>query len=202
MPPAGEDALNIGQVIKLYKEHGHQYYGSALHKAMLQYADTEVNEPLNNDSYADALFLTDIMLQKTNRSLCVLTGNCVGQFLSVLNDSLIGALKRIKNLKGKARFILVDTDGKVPEFLKTLKAAGYPISVTFAKAVNNAKVSHYIIADGKMLRDEKYHEELTDESAASDIRASVYLNSPVHAQSKQVRFDSVWEQLNPTESKD
>ena len=197
MPPTGQVALNIGQVIKLYREHGHQYYGAALHEAMLQFADKEVNEPLNNDSYADALFLTDIMLQKTFHNLDVLTGRCVGQFFSVLKDSFVEALKRIKNLGGRARFILVDTDSVMPAVFEELRNEGYPILVTFAKTVGDAKVSHYIIADEKMLRDEEYHGEISEESAASDIRAKVYLNSPIYARAKQVRFDSVWDKLNP-----
>jgi hypothetical protein len=195
--------MRISEAIASYKAHGDQYYGQAIREAMNTLAEIESTEPLHNDSYVDALFLTDIMLQRTYRTMDVLTGNCVDQFFDVLSTNFVNALDRIKNMKdGLARFIILDSDGKVPAFLQKFINAGYPIKIHFAKSVPDAKVSHLIVCDKKMVRDEEYHDELVDieNIPASAIRADVYLNSPIDARIKTDYFDGLWKFLEKADN--
>ncbi len=186
------DKLTIKQAIDSYNQHGDEYYGPAMRQALLGYSEHKNNEPLRNDSYVDALFLTDIMLQRTLRSMEVLTGKCVEQFLGVLKDPFIAALQRIKNVgKGSARFILVDAES-VPPILLELKKAGLPVEIKRGRTVDGAKVTHLIVCDGKMLRDEEYHGVLTETTPAEEIKAKVYMNSPVHAKVAQAHFNGIW----------
>jgi len=187
------DKLTIENAIENYKNHGHVLYGQALREALHEFARVQSNDPLDNDSYADALFLTDIMFSKTNRYMDILTGGGADTFLSVLRNPFTEALKRIKKVGGTLRVILVDCD-TVPEILQELQPE-YPIEWVQAKAVENAKIRHLIVCDDKMLRDEVPHGALKPQTPADTINAKVFLNSPVHVEIKKNYFDTVWGKL-------
>jgi hypothetical protein len=190
--------LTIDQAIEYYRTHGSQIYGKAMREALTSYAKEKHKEPLSNDSYVDALFLTDIMFQETMSSMSIMTGKCVDSFLDVLETSFKAAAQRIKNVgEGSLRFIFLD-NSSIPPILKKLKREGYPIKWKLGRTAPNTKVRHFIIGDKKMLRDEKTHDELTGSSKASSIQADVYFNSPVHAELKQNYFDSIWDRLPNT----
>lgn len=187
------DELTIDQSIDIYKKHA---YGTAVRGAVLAYSKEKTNAPLSNDSYADALFLTDVMLQETMTNLSVLTGDCVDRFLDVLRKPFEAAVRRIQNVgDGAVRFILLDST-RVPALLKELKDNKFPVEWKFGRTADGATVTHFIVSDDRMLRDEKEHERgLTGKSLASAIQADVYFNSPMYAKLRQEYFNSIWDRL-------
>src|SRR6266487_2030889 len=63
-------------------------------------------EPFKNDSYFDALVLTEEMFENSHQKMCLLTGASGDGFLSQLITPLGHALKRIGNSGGTARLLL------------------------------------------------------------------------------------------------
>lgn len=183
--------LTVGDVLKRFKQEGS---GTALKEALASVGKTPSTTPLNNDSYADALPLSEAMFLRANRSIDILTAGGCDKFLEALSDSFNGALRRIKKVGGTVRIILLDSTDKLkvdPQFDGTIKYA-------FARVEGDPKASnirHLIICDDNMLRDEEPHAPLTLNSAASEIKADVYLNSTVHAKMKKEYFNSLWERL-------
>lgn len=150
--------------------------------------------PLSNNNYCHALFFTDYMFRDTFRHIRMLSGGNADGFLNILTNSFENALKRITTNKGFARVILITEE--LPAALMRM-AEKYPVLKLIPVTVTEkAKVSHRIICDDNKLREEQYHNKLTDDSSVNEVVADVYFNSSIKAQLATENFDKLWDSLS------
>lgn len=148
--------------------------------------------PFSNDSYLDALNLTEVMLSHTNSDLLFLTGSGADGFLTHLTEPFRGALKRIENCKGQARIVILgDPMPSVPSALQKFQSE-FSTSLKVATAKPLARLQHFIVCDSKIVRVEEYHEPLNNSSMASEIKAKVHFNNPSLANMLRTVFDGIW----------
>ena len=152
-------------------------------------------EGMRNDNYYHALFFTDYMFRSTEHYLKMLSGSQGDGFLSVLKKSFEDALKRItRNRQGEVQIILVNCD--ISQSLQLMMDRYPALSVTLAKSAKNENVSHTIICDEYMVREEEPHKELTGDSDVRAIKAKVFFNNKDRAKIASESFDSIWKRLN------
>jgi hypothetical protein len=151
-------------------------------------------EGMQNDNYFHAMFFTDYMFRSTKHRLRILSGAQADGFLGILKTSLEGLLKNITKNCGFAHIILVD--GSISPFLKSMKQK-YPVLKTIlVKTVRAENIRHTIVCDDYMVRDEKPHPQLTDDSNVEEIKATVYFNNKKRASVAADSFDQMWEILS------
>ena len=150
---------------------------------------------LNNDTYFNALEYTDLMFYQTLSDIRMFSGGDGDGFLSTLRSTFERALAKIDAAKGFARIILISN--AIPPFLKEIQA-DHPkaLEIIPVQVKDNVDLSHYIVCDDNMLRDEKPHSNLTPETDIGEIRASVYFDNKVKAKSFIEKFDELWRFLN------
>jgi len=152
----------------------------------------------DNDSYLDALFLTELMFDRTRREMRILSGPAGDGFLSTLAAPFEVALQRVSEAKGFIRIILLSKE--VPPFLEEIrKRFADVLFISLAQAANPVK--HFIVCDSQIARLEEEHGELKPDTLASEIKAKVYLNAPEKAVWLEKFFDSVWAKLRELEAK-
>lgn len=150
---------------------------------------------LQNDSYLDALVLTEAMFRNSKKSIRMLTGSACDGFLSVIGDQFEGALSRLKENGGFAKIIVVGENNS--EFLSDLmKKYSDTLEVTFATAKEGAEIEHYIACDSCMLREEEYHLPLSPGMPPSTIKANISFGNKPKTEVFEDRFESTWDFLN------
>ena len=155
-------------------------------------------KPIPNDCYADALFLTDIMLEHTERSFRMLSGQSGDGFITTLETNFKKMLVRLHEVGGKAKVILIRRPGQAAQTRKLNELQKeIPGVLEFATGVAEHDLKHYIVSDSQMLRLEDVHPPLTDETPADAIKAQVYMDAPVRAKMQEESFESIWNILHP-----
>lgn len=151
-------------------------------------------EGLSNNNYLHALFYTDYMFRKTQREIRILSGDDGDGFLGMLKTSFEEALKKIRRKGGFAHLILVER--VVSKFLSSMLAK-YPnvLDIILVKPLENAKVSHSIICDDNMLRKERPHPPLKNDTDAGEVKARVYFDSKIKTKLAAENFDKTWKFL-------
>jgi len=107
---------------------------------------------------------------------------------------------RIRKNNGKARIIVVNGTANELEPLKKKYAGTFEVAL--GTASKGSRVSHFIVCDSDMVREEEYHDVLTDESSADLIKAKVYCSNRVKADGLSLIFDGIWEKLSPAPHED
>ncbi len=191
-----DKGLTIGQVQEYYLAQ--RYHGSTIASILDKISSKENNYPINNDSYVDALELTDYMFSRTKKSLKILTGLFGGEFLSALKN-FPATIQRLKNQEKPAKIIIIETLTENETNRKKRKSYFSKfkddIDIRYGYVNEDAIINHMILADDTMARHEKFHKELTKDSPAESIKADVFLNSPIINQIHTEYFDKVWEHL-------
>lgn len=156
--------------------------------------NSNISEPLSNSNYLHALAYTDLMLAHTQNRFQMLTGCAGGGFLHCLCESFAKMLARLKKNGGTARVILVNSDSRGP--LDKL-ASKFPGTLQFieATAPEEARITHFIVGDEDMARDEEYHSKFADHESAELIKAKVYFRNNAQAFALNRRFDAMWKHL-------
>lgn len=188
----------VKEALDRYREFGEGSIYKGYRDVIKSLAKNGYKQPIRNDSYADALFLTDIMLEHTESEFRMLGGSACGGFLSALKQQFRDMLQRLTAVGGKARVIILRNENQpsiVPSELKEL-ASEFSV-LEFASGVTSAPQKHYIVSDARMLRIEEEHPPLTDETDAGAVKAQVYFNNPVRGVVAQSDFDRVWNVLRP-----
>lgn len=162
---------------------------SALRQAVNVTIDNRIRTAFNNDSYVDALVLTEIMLTRTNHRLCVFTGDGEGGFFRILENFLEKALERIDANNGIARFIVLSKT--VPSCLAEMLVK-FPKRLQVMLAGTNGPAHHFIVSDSTMARMEEPHQPLTENSMADEIKAKVFYNEPAVSDFLEKQFQSIW----------
>ena len=185
---AGNDKhLTVGDAKRLYDKYG----GAAFYSDDLMACDT--GKPLKNSNYIHALFLTEEMFKATGHSLRMFTGAGGDGALDILKKRFREAIDRIvSHTDGIFKAIIVG--GAKPKILEELEQK-YPkrVKVRMARLKDpDAEVRHFVVSDGKMVRDEEPHAPITDESLSTDIRAEVYMDDPHEEKIAEERFEDLW----------
>jgi hypothetical protein len=181
----------VAQAKKLYLECGRDAIYPGFREIVCGAIDSNAKVEFENDSYLDALFLTDIMFSKAQREIRMMTGSLGEGFLKALEGSLDGALQRITAARGHARIIFVNS--AFPEQLVAVHKK-FP-ALEFRGATAPGDVSHFITCDSVMAREEQPHKPLSDDAPISAIKAKVYFNNPEKTGVIDGFFDTVWAKL-------
>ena len=134
------------------------------------------------------------MFYRTLSSIRMFSGGDGDGFIFTLRKTFERALTKIKSAKGFARIILVNED--VPPVLKDIQNT-HPdvLEIIPVQVKEGVNLSHYIVCDNNMLRDEKLHNELAPETDIKEIKASVYFNNKAKAKNFAEKFDDLWNSL-------
>ena len=139
-------------------------------------SNADTNQPIKNSNYLHALYLTELMFERTCRSIGILSGPGFDGFLETLEESFTNAVSRIARTGGKVRILLLGQE--VPAFILRLKNMYRGVfEIHHAKEAEGTRVRHFIVCDKNKVRVENIHETLTEESDINDIQADVYLNN-------------------------
>lgn len=151
----------------------------------------------SNDCYSDALVLTQKMLNRTRKSLRVLSGSEGDSFFRLLERHLLEALNRIRDAGGKAQFVFIEEDGQdftMPETLKKLETEFEGV-VELYTAHSDRLLAHFMIADENMIRVEDKHGKLRPTDPETAIKAKVYFDEPQVAKGYINLFDKIVKKL-------
>ncbi|MCX6967649.1 MAG: hypothetical protein NTZ46_07685 [Verrucomicrobia bacterium] len=179
--------MTIAEAIAKYKSGDCD--SPALGAIINQMIDTNTKTEFANDSYVDALYLTDLMFRRSTKSIRLLTGPGVDTFLSALKEPFIEALNRIKKEGGNVRAVILSAE--LPEWLRELSQQ-YQTVFQICRARSSKPIKHFIVCDSCMARLEEFHGETNAESSASEIKAQVYFSEPEKAKVFEEHFDSIW----------
>ncbi|MDX6765621.1 MAG: hypothetical protein SFU85_02410 [Candidatus Methylacidiphilales bacterium] len=195
-PATPSHPINIGSVKVWYEHHESIVSNSALRKVINQMIDEKIRTEFDNDSYMDALILNEIMLDRSSKTVRMLSGGCT-YFLETLQDAFTKAFERLHAANGKIRILVVGTE--IPAFLAAAqkKYAG-TLQVSSAQARNEDQVEHFIVCDSIMARVEKPHVRLQQNTPIDAIKAKVSFNNASTAKFYEDRFDAVWKVLHET----
>jgi len=146
---------------------------------------------LVNDTYFNALEYTDLMFYRTLSNIRMFSGSDGDGFLSTLHSSFGRALAKIKKADGFARLILISDE--IPPALKQIQQTHSDVlEVVPVRIESGVNLSHYIVCDDNMLRDEKVHKTLTPETDIKEIKAFVYFDNEAKAKNFAEKFDDLW----------
>lgn len=142
---------------------------------------------VKNDTYFHALFLTEMMFQKTSESLFIFCGRDVARFINTIKGAFLGCCERIMENNGPVRIVSqVFNPSDEENALNALKSLANEVRSKYEKIDlkgmvirdnNDEKLNHFIVCDSKMLRIEELHDPLNDDSSAGDISAKVYFDN-------------------------
>ena len=145
--------------------------------------------PFQNDNYADALNLTEMMLKGTNLHINIVTGCGCGNFYATLLDHLTETLVRIRQNGGHAKMIVVAD--KCPRWLEVLSQE-FMGTFEIALKQSSEPLQHFIVCDSKIVRLEKIHQKLRPDSSAQEIKAEVHFNNPAKGKELEGSFETLW----------
>jgi hypothetical protein len=183
--------MTIREALDLYKAQGPAAVHEGFRDAVELLIKNQVGTPLENDCYLDALYLTDMMFQRTNENLSILTGGNADQFLEALKSSFEKALERIQKTAGKARMIILDSEvpSLVTELAERFKGV---FEVRRGQLKPGAKINHLIACDARMVRVEEPHGELTLDSDSGAVKAKVSFDNEDEVKRRVGFFDAAW----------
>jgi hypothetical protein len=195
-PDRAGEPVTIGQIQTWYSQDSGIVHCSALRQVIKLMIDQNIRTEFDNDSYLDALILSEIMLDRCTQTVRMLTGGC-DKFLQTLELSFLKAFDRLKtNPNGKIRIIVLSN--AVPEFLKTAaEKFGPTLEIAAAEVKPGAQVEHFLVCDSMMARIEKPHQTISEETPVNAIQAKVSFNEPSRARFYETRFDAIWDMLKP-----
>jgi hypothetical protein len=195
-PKVVAHATTIGDALDWYGRDDGIVRSSALREVINLMIQGNVKTDFENDSYLDALVLTEVMFNRANRSIQLFTGPGCEKFLQTLQQSFVNMLERFKNSEagGTARIIMVAD--KKPDFLVNLESRYRgTLEVVLARAAET--IGHFFVCDAKMARVEKPHALLTEKTPINAVQAQVSFNNPIAGKMLETRFEAYWNVVKP-----
>lgn len=153
-----------------------------------------VDDPFPNSTLTHALTLTGVMFRHTDCELRMVTGGFGDGFIECLSDEFDKMLCRLRRNGGRARVVVVD-GGEEQEVLRRFTDEFKDTLLWTPATARGAKLSHYIICDDDMVRDEEPHGPLSSDTPENEVRADVYFNNRSVASLFAKRFDILWNKL-------
>ncbi len=179
----------IRQAIDLYKTSGRNSVYPGYRELVLKTIKTGRRMEFKNDSYLDAIFLTELMFSRAERHICFLSGPQADGFLTILKRQFEDAIQRIQINNGSVKAVLLSQTA--PEFFLDLKKR-FAKTFDFALAKAPGSVQHFMACDSVNARLEESHPELMPDMPADIVRATVYFNEPDQARRLERQFDYLW----------
>lgn len=189
--------VTVKDAITRYREQGEGSIYKGYRDVIKSLVKNGYDKAIRNDSYADALFLTDIMLEHTEEEFRMVGGTGTDNFISALKGHFRKMLDRLTRVGGKARIVVVRTPDQDAPACPTLRelASEYPNVMQFEAGVSDVLQRHYVVSDSQMIRIEEPHLPLSNDTDACAIKAMVYFSNPVRASMLKEEFDRVWNVL-------
>jgi hypothetical protein len=184
-------ALTIKDSIERYKNEREMSPSPALREVINFMINQNIKTEFNNDSYLDALTLTELMFIRSTHDIRILTGSNGDGFLNALKEPFSKALDVIMANGGKVKIIVLGQTTKCLEELQK-KYAG---TLEVIRGQATGPVKHFTVCDSRMARTEQEHGQLNDNTLATEIKARVCFNDPVQAKSLEDFFDQIWNRL-------
>jgi hypothetical protein len=165
---------------------------SALREVINLMIDKKIRTEFDNDSFLDALILTEVMFERSTGSIRMLSGPGCGDFLKSIQRSFVSAVKRLATNGGK--FKLLTISDAIPEFVQeTQRENPNTLEVGLLKLRDPAnQIQHFLVCDSKMARIEEPHGPLTEDTPVNAVKAKVYFNDAGKAQFYEDRFEAFW----------
>lgn len=195
LPVSASQSVTIGDALVWYGHADGIVRASALREVINQMIHNNVKTDFENDSYLDALVLTEIMFERCERSVKLFTGAGCEDFLKALSASFTSALERLKSA-GVGKIQVIILSDKKPEFLADLEAR-YKGTLEVALAMAKEAIGHFFVCDGKMARVEKPHGVLLKNTPVNAIQAKVHFNNTIVGNILDTRFDVYWDIVSP-----
>lgn len=159
--------------------------------------DSGFRQTLRNDSYFDALVLTEVMYNRTKQSIRSLTGKGGEGFICELMNPFTRALERIHARGGTVKLIVLG-DEQPQALCELAKRFSGTLRIAVAKPLS--RLQHFIICDSRIVRLEDYHGELSDSTSAHEIKAEVFFNNSEKARMLESFFEAIWSSVSPLTS--
>lgn len=186
--------LTIDKAVELYRAHHAD--GTMPFRAIIEdMIDRAEKTEFNNDSYYDALFLTDMMFGRATSQVRLLSGNCVSAFLETLKEPFEALLKKLSKTAGKVQIVVLNKSEE-QTFLNGM-VAKYPDTVEVRYGKTTGEIKHFTVCDQRMARVEEPHAQLNGSALASEIKAKVYFQNLETAKVLASMFEAVWTRLAP-----
>lgn len=186
--------LTIKEASLRYQKFGNDAVYPGYRELISQAVKSGRRLEFKNDSYLDALFLTDIMLQRAEKHIRFFSGAQADGFLSTLKASFESAIERIQLNEGFVRVVLLSHE--TPKLFLSFQERFKGI-FDFALANASAPVKHFIVCDSILSRIEEPHPPLEPDMPADAIRATVYFNEPDESRRLESQFDYIWNLVRP-----
>ena len=183
-----QNEMTVFQAQEEYSKNGINSVNHSYRHLIDDILEQDVRIELSNDSYLDALFLSQIMLNRTRGDFRMICGVSTGRFFEVLEEPITKCLNTLKKNGGDFRIIAEASE--VPSIFNKLKSQFG--EVFKFKLTGNHGLSHCMVSDHKMVRIEEPHPPLTAETLASEIKAKVYFDEPDLANLYNRSFDNLW----------
>lgn len=194
-PETPRTRMTIGDAKRVFQEYGpelqHDFEG-----LVQLFRAHGIALPISNSNYLHALSMTDLMFRHTDRSLRMVTGNATEGLPQCLQTTFRRMLQRIRGNGGKARMVVIDSDTAALEPLRQEFSGTFELAR--ARPRQRARVTHFIVCDDDMVRDEQYHDTLGDDTDANTIKAHVYFANPEMASTFGANFDAIWDAVRPS----
>lgn len=191
--------MTVSEAKKVFGDFGLHMRGE-FESIVTVFREHGICDAVSNSSYLHALILTDLMFRHTSHSFSMVTG-CAGDgFLTSLSNSFRKMLFRIKDARGTARIVFLDKPEPKNQCFDNLRKE-FAGTLSCISALSSGKVSHFMVCDQDMVRDEDLHKPLTPDSSAHLIKARVYFRNKPKASAFSMRFDSLWNALTPEQAK-
>ena len=152
-----------------------------------------------NDNYVNALCLSEVLFNKTEKSLRIITGSDITLFFDVLRETINAACNRVKQTKGKLRILMLnkDKDVDLSQLIEKIKTFGFEDNdILIVPIKPESQLRHYIISDEKHFRIEEPHGRLLKADDANSVKADVVFNSPRYATSLARDYDKLFSSLS------
>ena len=188
---AARPIMTIPEAIDRYNREPELVSSPALREVINDMIDRNIKTEFDNDSYPDAVTLTDIMFRRSIHNIRILTGPQGDGFLKLLRDSFVGALARIKENGGKIKVIVLNHPNKCLDELQKI----YPETLEVIPAQSSILVKHFTVCDSRMARMEEVHDVIDDNTPITAIKARVCFNDPTQAKCLEDTFDQIWNRL-------
>lgn len=184
-------SMTVDDAIQIYANFGDDLEGFYV-DVYNQLIASKPSVEIPNSNYLHALQLTALMLRNAQTDFCMLAGGNTDCFAKTLEAEFRKMLTRFTNAgrKSIARIVIVNPSNEMPTLLKLCAEFPDSLQIIRARATEEERVRHYIVADD-MVREEEPHKRLTLESRADEIKAKVVFNNKSRADLFRSQFTSL-----------
>ncbi len=157
--------------------------------------DRRENINIPNSTLEHAVYLTDLLFEKAEKSVKILTGTLSERFFN--HQGMIESFKKLvkKNISIK---VIVWHKIKMDEILDTLKSdfgGKVEIKTVDSERIQENWVKHFAVVDKKGYRIEDLHNPEDENDEDSIVKGNVNFYNPPVAKKLEETFDAIWQKI-------